>query len=84
MKAKPIIISSKGQIALPKDIVSYLGSKLLKLERLNEHEVKIVPIRDAGGRLSEYAQNADIDDFQEIRNKSWNAEMNHKFRNTHG
>ena len=66
MLVKPITLSSKGQIALPKDIVKHLNSKALKLEILNDNEVKIVPIRDVAGRLSAYGKNVDTDDFNKL------------------
>ena len=79
MFVKPITISTKGQIALPKDIIKHLNSKALKLEILNDNEVKIVPLRDVAGRLSTYAKNLDISDFNNIKNNAWEEAIEEKF-----
>ncbi len=79
MLVKPITLSSKGQIALPKDIVKHLNSKALKLEILNDNEVKIVPIRDVAGRLSAYGRNVDTDDFNKIRTQAWEESVGKRF-----
>ena len=79
MLVKPITLSSKGQIALPKDIVKHLNSKALKLEILNDNEVKIVPIRDVAGRLSAYGRNVNTDDFNKIRTQAWEEAVSKRF-----
>lgn len=79
MLAKSITISSKGQITLPRDIVKHLGNKILKLEVLNGNEVKIVPVKDVAGKLSEYAKNIRAQDFNAIRADAWEEEVERKF-----
>ena len=79
MLVKPITLSSKGQIALHKYVVKHLNSKALKLEILNDNEVKIVPIRDVAGRLSAYGRNVDTDDFNKIRTQAWEEAVGKRF-----
>jgi bifunctional DNA-binding transcriptional regulator/antitoxin component of YhaV-PrlF toxin-antitoxin module len=79
MLVKPITISSKGQIALPRDVVKHLDSRMLKLEILNDNEVKIVPIKDVAGRLSAYAKNVSTDDFNKIREQAWEEAVEKRF-----
>lgn len=79
MLVRPITISSKGQIALPKDVVKHLDSKVLKLEILNGNEVRIVPIKDVAGRLSAYAKNVSTDDFNKIRTQAWEEAVEKRF-----
>lgn len=83
MLAKSIKISSKGQITLPKEVIRHLGNKVLKLEVLNGNEVKIIPIKDVGGRLSAYAKNASIKNFNTIRTEIWEEEVQRKFSQEH-
>lgn len=79
MLVKPITISSKGQIALPKDVVKHLNSKSLRLEILNDNEVRIIPIQDVAGRLSAYGTNVNTDDFTKIRTQAWEEEVEKRF-----
>lgn len=79
MLAKPIIISSKGQISLPKEVVKHLGNRVLKLEILNNNEVRIAPIKDVGGRLSAYAKNLSEDEFNQAKSDAWEEAIKEKF-----
>lgn len=54
MLVKSITISDKGQIVIPKRFVTYLGSKVVKLEVSDNQEVRIIPIKDVAGCLSEF------------------------------
>jgi len=79
MLAKSITISSKGQISLPKEIVKHLDSRALRLEILNDNEVKIIPIRDVAGRLSQYAKNIDSNDWNAVREQAWLESIKGRF-----
>ncbi len=79
MIVKALTISDKGQIVIPKQFVKYLGSKVIKLEIGNDQEVRIIPIKDVAGSLSDFAKKQIAPDFSEIRNQAWNQSITEKF-----
>jgi len=81
MLTKPITVSSKGQIAIPKAILKRLGSKLLRLEITNDNEVKIVPVTNVAGSLANYARNYS-GNYSDSRDEAWNKEVISRFKLT--
>lgn len=79
MLVKTFTISDKGQIVIPKELVRHLASKLIKLEVSDNQEVRIIPIKDVAGSLTEFAKQQVSDDFQEIRNQAWDQTSSEKF-----
>lgn len=79
MLVKTFTISDKGQIVIPKEFVRHLASKLIKLEVSDNQEVRIIPIKDVAGSLTEFAKQQVSDDFQEIRNQAWEQTTSEKF-----
>lgn len=79
MLAKVLTISDKGQIVIPKDLVKHLGSKVIKLEISNDHEVRIIPIKDVAGSLTEFAKKPTSTNFNDLRNQAWDQTITEKF-----
>ena len=79
MLAKTLTISDKGQIVIPKEFVKHLESKLIKLEVSENQEVKIIPIKDVAGSLTEFAKKQISDDFQDLRDQAWDRTVSEKF-----
>ena len=79
MLVKTFTISDKGQIVIPKEFVRHLASKLIKLEVSDNQEVRIIPIKDVAGSLTEFAKQQVSDDFKEIRNQAWEQTTSEKF-----
>ncbi len=79
MLVRALTISDKGQIVIPKQFVKHLGCKIIKLEVSDNQEVKIIPIKDVAGSLTEFAKKQVSDNFQEIRNQAWNQTTHEKF-----
>ena len=79
MLAKTLTISDKGQIVIPKEFVRYLETKVIKLEVGHNQEVRIIPIRDVAGSLTEFAKKQVSTDFNEIRNQAWDQTITEKF-----
>ena len=79
MLVKTLTISDKGQIVIPKEFVKHLGSKIIKLEVSNNQEVKIIPIKDVAGSLSDFAKKPSTHDFNELRTQAWDQEILEKF-----
>ncbi len=79
MLAKTLTISDKGQIVIPKQFVKYLESKLIKLELGNNQEVRIIPIKDVAGSLTDFAKKQTSADFQDLRNQAWDQTSSEKF-----
>lgn len=73
MITKILTISDKGQIVIPKEFVRHLGSKVIKLEMSEFHEVRIIPLKDVAGSLSEFANKQTYDDLMNLRDQTWNA-----------
>lgn len=79
MLAKALTISDKGQIVIPKDLVKHLGSKVIKLEVSNDHEVRIIPIKDVAGSLTEFAKKPTSNNFKDLRDQAWDQTITEKF-----
>jgi bifunctional DNA-binding transcriptional regulator/antitoxin component of YhaV-PrlF toxin-antitoxin module len=79
MLTKSITISDKGQIAIPKEFVKYLGSKVIKLEIVSNNEVRMIPVKDVGGSLTNFAKENLSSDFNDIRTKAWDQITKEKF-----
>lgn len=71
MLVKTFTISDKGQIVIPKEFIKHLDAKLIKFEVSDNQEVRIIPIKDVAGSLTEFAKQQVSDDFQKIRNQAW-------------
>lgn len=79
MLVRALTISDKGQIVIPKQFVKYLGSKVIKLEISNNQEVRIIPIKDVAGSLTDFAKKQISPDFSNIRNQAWDQTITEKF-----
>jgi len=70
MYINTLIISSKGQLVLPKRVRDILKSNLVSLE-VNEHnQILITAVHDVGGSLASYQKDTSLT-FEEIRNQAW-------------
>jgi bifunctional DNA-binding transcriptional regulator/antitoxin component of YhaV-PrlF toxin-antitoxin module len=70
MYINTLIISSKGQLVLPKRVRDMLKSNLVSLE-VNEHnQILITAVHDLGGSLASYQKDTSLT-FEEIRNQAW-------------
>ena len=79
MRVRALTISDKGQIVIPKQFMQYLGTKLIKLEVSENQEVRIIPIKNVAGSLTDFAKKQIPSDFSEIRNQAWNHAIAEKF-----
>ena len=79
MLAKTFTISDKGQIVIPREFVKHLDAKLIKFEVSDNQEVRIIPIKDVAGSLTEFAKQQISDDFHDLRNQAWNQTTLEKF-----
>lgn len=79
MLVKALTISDKGQIVIPKEFVKHLGSKVIKLEVRHDQEIRIIPIKDVAGSLTDFAKKQVFTDFNEIRNQAWDQTITEKF-----
>lgn len=79
MLVRALTISDKGQIVIPKEFVKHLGSKIIKLEVSNDSQVRIIPIKDVAGSLTDFAKKLTTDDFNDLRNQAWNQVTLEKF-----
>ena len=79
MLVKSITISDKGQIVIPKEFVKHLGSKVIKLEIVNNNEVRMTPVKDVGGSLTDFAKKNLSSDFNNIRNQAWDHITKERF-----
>lgn len=79
MLVRALTISDKGQIVIPKEFVKHLGSKMIKLEVSNDSQVRIIPIKDVAGSLTDFAKKPTTHDFNDLRNQAWNQETLEKF-----
>ena len=79
MLVRALTISDKGQIVIPKEFVKHLGSKMIKLEVSNDSQVRIIPIKDVAGSLTDFAKKPVDSDFNDLRNQAWNQETLEKF-----
>ncbi|MEK6734546.1 MAG: AbrB/MazE/SpoVT family DNA-binding domain-containing protein [Pseudomonadota bacterium] len=79
MLVRALTISDKGQIVIPKDFVKHLGSKIIKLEVSNDSQVRIIPIKDVAGSLTDFAKKPVANDFNDLRNRAWDQVTLEKF-----
>lgn len=79
MLIKALTISDKGQIVIPKELVKHLGSKVIKLEMSNNHEVRIIPIKDVAGSLTEFAQKPTSTTSKPLRDQALDQTITKKF-----
>ena len=79
MLVRSIKISDKGQVVIPKEFIKHLGSTVIKFELGNDNEVKIIPVKDVAGSLTDFAKKNVSSDFTEIRNQAWNKITEEKF-----
>jgi len=63
-------ITAKGQITLPKAIRSFLDSRIIEIDVVND-EVRIRPVKNVGGSLARYAENREPKPLSEIREEVW-------------
>lgn len=70
MYVSTAIISSKGQIVLPKKIRKALNSNIVSILINERNQILLTPVRELGGSLSSYAKDTDLT-FDEIREFSW-------------
>ncbi len=76
---KAIKITDQGQITLPKYIRELLGTENIKLEVADDNVIKIVPIKDVAGSLTQYAKKIEETDFNVIRQKAWEESTKGRF-----
>jgi AbrB family looped-hinge helix DNA binding protein len=76
---RAIKITDQGQITLPKYIRDLLGTESIKLEVGNDNVIRIVPIKDVAGSLTQYAKKIDETDFNIIREKAWEESIKERF-----
>lgn len=79
MLVRALTISDKGQIVIPKEFIKHLGSKMIKLEVSNDSQVRIIPIKDVAGSLTDFAKKPAVSDFNDLRHQAWNQEILEKF-----
>lgn len=70
MMSKAVRVTENGQITIPKAFRDVLGSELLILETDSNNQVKLLPIKDAAGSLSQYRKDSDLT-FNQIRQEAW-------------
>ena len=80
--SKPITINEHGQITIPKLFREILNSPTIVLERdsTQPNIVRLIPVPDIGGSLSEYVQN-ELIDFSKERENAWQANTPNEFNN---
>jgi len=61
-------ITSKGQLTLPKDVRTALGSNTVEL-KVDGETVVLIPIRSIAGALGKYA--GEKVPFEKVRKKVW-------------
>jgi AbrB family looped-hinge helix DNA binding protein len=76
---RAIKITDQGQITLPKYIRALLDTESIKLEVDNNNIIRIVPIKDVAGSLTQYAKKIDETDFNIIREKAWEESIKGRF-----
>lgn len=76
MIAKAITISNKGQIVVPKKFTEHLNSKVVKLEISDNQEVRIIPIKDVAGSLTEFVKKQTSTD---LKDTAWEQSVEENF-----
>jgi len=77
MQQKSVTISEHGHVIIPKDFRNYLNSKTVLIQKEEDHSIKLIPIPDLGGSLSQYSTK-NID-FKQARDEAWDEEIESKF-----
>ena len=70
MYVNTVLITSKGQICIPKKVREFIGSNMLALEVTEDQKIILVPIKNVAGSLSEYSK-GDPGDFNSMREEIW-------------
>jgi bifunctional DNA-binding transcriptional regulator/antitoxin component of YhaV-PrlF toxin-antitoxin module len=74
---KPVKISGKGQITLPKRVREILATDVVKIV-VEQGVVRIEPVKDVAGSLREYAKRYVT--MKEAGGKAWEEAMREKHR----
>ncbi len=78
MATKPVKITRKGQVTIPKKIRERLKASAVYFEVVND-EVVIRAVKDAAGSLSEYAKNAQPGmTMKEMKDRAWEEAVHEK------
>jgi AbrB family looped-hinge helix DNA binding protein len=77
---RAIKITDQGQITLPKYIRDLLGTESIKLEVGNDNVIRIIPLKDVAGSLTQYARKIDQPDFNIIREEAWKKSIEGRFK----
>jgi bifunctional DNA-binding transcriptional regulator/antitoxin component of YhaV-PrlF toxin-antitoxin module len=72
-------ISSKGQITLPREARTALGTDHVRIV-CAQGEVRIEPVDDVAGSLAHYAKNKKMVPFRVARDKAWEAVVREKHK----
>lgn len=79
MNLQSVTINEQGQIIIPKVFREYLKSNTLIIQKNEEdNSIKLIPIPDLAGSLSQYSTKKTVD-FSEERKQAWNEEI-HRFK----
>jgi AbrB family looped-hinge helix DNA binding protein len=62
------VVTSKGQVTLPKPVRDFLHSKTVEFE-ISGDKVVMRPVRSVGGSLKRYAQ--EYQPLEQVRDKVW-------------
>jgi AbrB family looped-hinge helix DNA binding protein len=62
------VVTSKGQVTLPKPVRDFLHSKTIEFE-ISGDKVVMRPVRSVGGSLKRYAK--DYQPLEQVRDKVW-------------
>ena len=76
---RAIKITTQGQITLPKYIRNLLATENVKLEVDSDNIIRIIPIKDVAGSLTQYAKKIDGTDFNTLRNQAWEERIKGRF-----
>lgn len=78
MTGRPVKITCKGQVTIPREIREKLGSTTVYFE-IQGDTVLVKPVRDAGGSLQEFAANAQPGaNLKMARDRAWEEAVREK------
>lgn len=66
-------ITQTGQVTIPIAIRRLLKTDMVAFEVMDNKEIRLIAITDAGGTLKEFSKEKS-EDFQALRNKAWKAQ----------
>jgi bifunctional DNA-binding transcriptional regulator/antitoxin component of YhaV-PrlF toxin-antitoxin module len=66
-------ITQTGQVTIPIAIRRLLKTDTVAFEVMDNKEIRLIAITDAGGTLKEFSKEKS-EDFQALRNKAWKAQ----------